>query len=126
MKYQSHSEIPIQYRKIILSAVSEKRVNKVDIIKCNDIIEEHDRHEAQMAPLRKFQITYQKGKTRKVYDYNNASDALTTLDQLIGFDERDPDVLAVVKQGDRIVRGYFKGEWYIPEPRDAIKYVNRV
>ena len=39
-----------------------------------------------------------------------------------GFDERDPTVVAILRQADRVVRGYFKGQWLIPAPKDAIKF----
>jgi hypothetical protein len=31
-------------------------------------------------------------------------------------------VVAVLKQADRVIRGYFNGQWIVPAPKDAVKF----
>jgi hypothetical protein len=122
MLYNDYKEIPANLRKVILEETLERRINKVSLTLCNQIIEDHLRHEEEMESLRHFSVQYKKGNTVKTFQYTSGQDALTALDQMIGFDERDPTVVAILRQADRVVRGYFKGQWLIPAPKDAIKF----
>ena len=122
MLYNDYKEIPANYRRIVLDETLEKRINKVSLERCNQIIEDHLRHEAEMESLRHFSVQYKKGSVTKTFEYTSGQEALTALDQMIGYDDRDLSVVAVLKQADRVIRGYFNGQWIVPAPKDAVKF----
>ena len=122
MLYNDYNEIPANLRRVILDETLEKRINKVPLSLCNQIIDDYTRHEAEMETLRHFSVQYKKGSVTKVFEYTSGEDALVALDQLIGYDEKDLSVVAVLKQADRVIRGYFNGQWILPAPKDAVKF----
>jgi hypothetical protein len=75
-----------------------------------------------METLRHFSVQYKKGSVTKTFEYTSGQEALTALDQMIGYDDRDLSVVAVLKQADRVIRGYFNGQWIVPAPKDAVKF----
>jgi|TARA_B110000908_G_C9812557_1_gene253610 hypothetical protein len=122
MLYNDYNEIPANLRRVILDETLEKRINKVPLSLCNRIIDDYERHEAEMETLRHFSVQYKKGSVTKTFEYTSGQEALTALDQMIGYDDRDLSVVAVLKQADRVIRGYFNGQWIVPAPKDAVKF----
>jgi hypothetical protein len=122
MLYNDYNEIPANLRRVILDETLEKRINKVPLSLCNRIIDDHERHEAEMETLRHFSVQYKKGSVTKTFEYTSGQEALTALDQMIGYDDRDLSVVAVLKQADRVIRGYFNGQWIVPAPKDDVKF----
>ena len=122
MLYNDYNEIPANLRRVILDETLEKRINKVPLSLCNRIIDDYERHEAEMETLRHFSVQYKKGSVTKTFEYTSGQEALTALDQMIGYDDRHLSVVAVLKQADRVIRGYFNGQWILPAPKDAVKF----
>lgn len=123
MMYRDYSEIPVDLRRVILEETDEKRVTHVPLALCNEIIEGYLQHEQELAYLRNFEVTFAKnGGKQQVMRFNSSDNALSALDELIGYDEKDTNVVAVLKQADRVIRGYYKGRWFDPAPKDAIKF----
>ena len=121
--YRDYSEIPVDLRRVILEETDEKRVTHVPLALCNEIIEGYLQHEQELTYLRNFEVTFAKnGGKQQVMRFNSSDDALSALDELIGYDEKDTNVVAVLKQADRVIRGYYKGRWFDPAPKDAIKF----
>ena len=123
MMYCEYSEIPVDLRRVILEETDEKRVNNVSLALCNKIIESYLQEQEELSYLRNFEVAFAKnGGLTKVMKFNNSRDALCALDELIGYDEKYTNVVAVLKQADRVIRGYYNGRWFEPAPKDAVKF----
>jgi len=111
MKYKNHLDIPAKFRRIILDEVLEKRVSKVPLSVCNEIIAEYLREEQEMESLKDFEVIVSKNGAKREYKFKDAESAFVALDREIGYDVRDTGMIAVLRQAGRIVRAYVNGEW---------------
>jgi len=118
--YNSHDEIPAKYRRVILDETLLKRVSKVSLEECNEIIADFIEFEESNKSLQKYEVIVSKaGRTAK-YEFVEPDDALRKLDEVIGYFTKDRKVQAILKQADRIIRGYVNGRWVHPAPKDKI------
>lgn len=118
--FNSHDEIPAKYRRVILDETLLKRVSKVPLEECNEIIADFIEFEESNKSLQKYEVIVSKdGRTAK-YEFVEPDDALRKLDEVIGYFTKDRKVQAILKQADRIIRGYVNGRWVHPAPKDKI------
>jgi hypothetical protein len=123
MMYCDYSEITADLRRVVLEETDEKRITDVPLALCNEIIESYLRHEKELTYLSDFEIEFVKdGDKQQVMKFNSSDAALCALDELIGYDKKYTNVVAVLKQADRVIRGYYRGRWLEPAPKDAIKF----
>jgi hypothetical protein len=111
MIYKSYKEIPNHYRKMILEETQEKRISSVPLIECNEMILEFQETEKENETLKNYEVVTYKNGAERVYKYDNAETAFIQLDRVIGFDEHDKSIVAVVKQAGKIIRAYVKGQY---------------
>lgn len=109
--YRDHKEIPAKYRRIILDEVLEKRVAKVPLSTCNEIIAEYLREEEEMESLKDFEVIVSKNGAQRVQNFKDVESAFVALDREIGYDIHDKGVVAVLKQADRVIKAYVKGKY---------------
>lgn len=120
MRYRDHKDIPAKYRRVILDETLLKRVSKVPLEECNEIIADFIQFEESNKSLQKYEVIVSKdGRTAK-YEFVEPDDALRKLDEVIGYFTKDRNVKAILKQADRIIRGYVNGRWVHPAPKDKI------
>lgn len=119
--YKNHKEIPTKYRRLILEETLEKRVSKVPLAVCNDIITEHIESEEENRTLKDYLIEYIKDGVHDIKKAENRQEALVILDRILEYGEnKDPSVVIAVRQAGRLVSGYIKGKWMYPEPKDKL------
>lgn len=119
--YKNHKEIPTKYRRLILEETLEKRVSKVPLAVCNEIITEHLDSEEENRTLKDYLIEYIKDGVHDIKKAENRQEALVILDRILEYGEnKDPSVIIAVRQAGRLVSGYIKGEWMYPEPKDKL------
>ena len=108
--YASHKEIPPTYKKLILNETGELRLKDVSMIVCNEIIKEHKEMEDSLFDeYTKFTIEAIKDGRRIEISCSSVEEADDIMDEIIEFGER-PDVIMVLRQHDRLIRGYLKGQ----------------
>ena len=118
--FKDYKDIPAKYRRVILDETLLKRVSKVSLEECNEIIADFIEFEESNKSLQKYEVIVSKaGRTAK-YEFVEPDDALRKLDEVIGYFTKDRKVQAILKQADRIIRGYVNGRWVHPAPKDKI------
>lgn len=119
MNFVNHKEIPPEFRRVILDETGLKRVSKVPIEECNEIIEDYLEFQESNAALQNYEVHVSDG--RKLH-FKDPDEALRALDAIIGvYPQKRTDIIAYLKQADRLIRAYIKGRWYSPKPRDHIE-----
>ena len=118
--YKTHEEIPAKYRRVILDETGLKRVSKVSLEECNEIISDYIEFETTNESLRNYEVLVSKDGKKAKYVFVEPEDALRKLDEIVGYFSKDQHVTAVLKQADRIVRAYVKGMWITPAPKDIL------
>lgn len=119
--YRNHKQIPTHYRRLILEETGLKRVSKVPLHVCNQIIEDILEEEKENESLKHYQVEfYKEGKFGSV-DVVGRQQALIEVDRIMEFgDYDDPSLVIAVRQAKRLVQGFIKGQWIYPEPRDKL------
>ena len=120
--YANYDEIPADHRRIILQETGDTRVKHVPLDECNYIIEDYLREDST---LKCFTIEAVKDGNRLFYEANSYEEADLISDSIIEFGDR-PDVVMVVKQNGRFVRGYVKGRMVYPTGYKGFIDVKRV
>lgn len=124
--YSNHKQIPSKYRRIILDETLSKRVSKVPLSVCNEIIERAIEEEQENETLKNYQVEFIKNGKHGVVEVSGRQQALVECDKILDFGEcKDPSVVIAVRQAKRLINGYVKCQWMFPEPRDKIRYVSR-
>ena len=118
--YKTHEEIPAKYRRVILDETGLKRVSKVSLEECNEIISDYIEFETTNESLRNYEVLVSKDGKKAKYVFVEPEDALRKLDEIVGYFSKDRNVTAVLKQADRIIRAYVKGIWITPAPKDIL------
>lgn len=118
--YKKHEDIPAKYRRVILDETGLKRVSKVSLEECNEIITDYIEFETTNESLRNYEILVSKNGKKAKYVFVEPEEALRKLDEIVGYFSKDRNVTAVLKQADRIVRAYVKGLWITPAPKDIL------
>ena len=112
--FKSHKEINNDYRKIILEETGEFKIKDVPLVICSEIIEEHrEMKETIHAELLNFTIEAIKDGKRITESASSLAEADDLMDEIIEHGDR-PDVTMVLRQNDRLVRGYIKGRVIYP------------
>lgn len=110
--YRSHKEIPQKYRRIILEEVFEKRVAKVPLATCNEIINNYLAEQEEMESLKDFRVVAVKAGQKHQGQFKTLQDAEVMCDRLIEYGENLTDVQIALYQAKRLVRVFFKSEWH--------------
>ena len=112
--FKSHKEINNDYRKIILEETGEFKIKDVPLVICSEIIEEHrEMGETIHAELLNFTIEATKDGKRITESASSLAEADDLMDEIIEHGDR-PDVTMVLRQNDRLIRGYIKGRVIYP------------
>ena len=112
--FKSHKEINNDYRKIILEETGEFKIKDVPLLICSEIIKEYlEIEETFYVELTRFTIEAIKDGERFVRSVSSLKESEHLLDEIIEFGYRK-DVIAVIRQNDKVVRGYIKGEFIYP------------
>jgi len=126
MSFQNHKDIPTKLRRVILDETLSKRVSKIPLHVCNEIISKHLEEEEENETLKSFQIEYLIDGKTGIIEVQGRQKALIEVDRLLDFGEnKDPSVVIAVRQSKRLVQGYVNCQWLYPEPRDKIRFVSR-
>lgn len=126
MRYSFHKDIPNKYRRAILDETLQKRVSKVSIGLCNEIIEEFILSEQENDTLKNYEIEYKKGNKHETLEVEGRKRTLVMLDRILEYGEnKDPSVVIAVRQAGRLVSGYYNCNWMAPEPKDKL-YVKNI
>jgi len=119
--YRFHKDIPNQYRRAILEETLLKRVSKVPIALCNEIIERTIEEEEENETLTHYEVEYYKNGKTKSIQVKGRQKALVECDRILEFgDNKDPSVVIAIRQAKRLVSGYVNGSWMEPHPRDKL------
>lgn len=112
--YASHKEIPANYKKIILDETSELRIKDVPMSLCNEIIKEHKEFDANLfEEFTRFTIEAIKDGKRIEMKASSVDEADDLMDEIIEFGDRK-DVTMVLRQNNRLIRGYINGRVIYP------------
>ena len=111
MKYRDHKSIPNKYRRLILDETMAKRVGSVPLVICNSIIEDYEEKELENELLTDYEVIVSKNGQKSVIKFKDIDSALVQMDNVIGFFEKDPSVVTVLRQAGRIIKAYVKGQW---------------
>lgn len=121
-EYINHKEIPLEHRRVILDETLLKRVSKVPIEECNEIIRSHLEFQKSNLALMHYEVHVSDGRKLEFNYPDDLDDALVALDEVVGvYPNKRTDIIAYLKQADRIVRAYIKGKWYTPKHKDFIQ-----
>ena len=110
MQFKRYEDIPAKLRRVILEETGVKRVKRVSLALCNEILEDYFAYEQENEKLKEFELHLQKSGgsviVKKFQDYKSAAVALDReIDYIIG----SRGVTAVITQAGRPVRGYENG-----------------
>jgi len=112
--YASHKEIPANYKKLIKEKTLEMRVKDVPLAVCNEIVREHlEQEENLFEEFTRFTIEAIKDGERIEMTASSVDDADDLMDEIIEHGDR-PDVTMVLRQNDRLIRGYINGRVIYP------------
>lgn len=118
--YDKHSKIPVKFRKIILEETGEFRLKDVSLPVCNEIIQETIEFEkTSFEKYSKFQIEALKGGKRIIRSATSLKDAECIMDEIIEYGEQK-NVIMVLRQGERLIRAYLKGEVIYPSDYETV------
>ena len=119
--FNDYSEIPANYRRIILVETGHKRIKNVHLDLCNEIIEEHLQYEKEIEELMNFELKFRKPGGELVTEvYKTPKEAFARLDFEMDYDINTP-ITAMVRQAGRIVRAIKGGRVYQGQPRGKIE-----
>ena len=121
-EYKNHKEIPLIHRRVILDETLLKRVAKVPIEECNEIIRDFLEFQQSKQALMNYEIVVSDGR-KFHFDYqHDLDDVFVQLDKIIGiYPNKRTDLIVCLKQAEKLVKAYVKGEWYTPKPKDFLE-----
>lgn len=123
MIYKDYKDIPAELRRVILEETNETRVKNVSFPLCLEIIEDHFQFQKENEKLKSFTVEYvnRNGNT-KMFKFKTVHDAFVKMDMIIGHGtKKRTDIMIALRQADRLIKGYVKGKYISPPPRDAIE-----
>ena len=119
--YTNHADIPTAYRRVILEETLLKRVSKVPLPLCNEIIENYLEDQAENNTLKYYQIEFIKEGKHGIVEIEGRQSTLVQLDRILEYGEnKDPKVVIAVRQNGRLVSSYINCEWSYPQPKDKL------
>lgn len=119
--FNTYDDIPANYRRIILQETGYKRIKKVPMSLCIEVIEDHLQYEKDNEALMNFELRFKKPGCPEVNEtYKTAKEAFARLDFEMDYDIKTP-IIAYVKQADRVVRAIVGGKVYEGKPRGKIE-----
>jgi hypothetical protein len=115
VRYTDHREIPQKYRKIILEQVFVKRVAKVPIATCNEIINEYLEEQQELESLKDFKVVGI--KDGKVYrgQFKDLKSAEVFVDRICEYGENLSPKIAFY-QAERLIKWFAQGQWFFADP----------
>jgi len=126
MQYKNHKDIPANFRRLILDETGLKRVSKVSLYDCNQIINEHLIAEQEDATLKNFEIEFVEDGKHGLHKSDSIEGALIWIDRLLSYDEQDgTDVSFIMRQAGRTVRAYHQGKYLDVPAKDALRRTKR-
>lgn len=115
MLFKSYADIPANYRRVILDETGEKRVKRVPLEVCNEIIQEYQELETENERLKEFELQVQRTNgSIRVSKYSRLSDALVALDRELDYTTNQKSITAVITQAGRPIRGFLNGQILTP------------
>jgi len=117
--YRSHKEIPTKYRRVILDEVFEKRVAKVPLALCNEIINAHLEEQQELETLKDFEVRVVKDDKEFVGNFKTLQDAEIYMDRMIDFGD-DLSPVMLLTQAKRPIRAFINGRWNFVLPKDTL------
>ena len=117
--YRSHKEIPTKYRRVILDEVFEKRVAKVPLALCNEIINAHLEEQQELETLKDFEVRVVKDDKEFVGNFKTLQDAEIYMDRMINFGD-DLSPVMLLTQAKRPIRAFVNGGWRFVLPKDTL------
>lgn len=127
MKYNNHKDIPSNFRRLILDETGLKRVSKVSLYDCNQIINDHLIAEQEDETLKNFEIEFVEDGKHGLHKSDSIEGALIWIDRLLSYDKQEgTNVSFVMRQAGRTVRAYHHGQYLDIPSRDKIRITKRV
>ena len=126
--FKDYKDIPAKYRRVILDETLEKRIKNIPLAECIEIVEDYIEFEKTNESLKNYEIIVAKNGRSATYVFTDCDEAFRKLDEIIGYVDKDKNILAILKQADRVIRGYVRGRWIQNPPKDKIivKQMERV
>lgn len=129
MIFKDYKDIPAELRRVILEETNETRVKNVSFPLCLEILEEYFEYQKENEKLKAYTVEFvNRNGTSKTFKFKTVHDAFVKMDMIIGHGvKKRTDIMVALRQADRLIKGYAKGLYFSPPPRDAIeiKKVNR-
>jgi len=121
LTYKTHKEIPLEFRRVILDETLQKRIAKVSIGVCNEIIDDFLDNGAENETLKEYQVESIKNGVRSVADVVGRQRALVEVDRILEYGESDGlGIYIALRQGGNLIAGYANGDWVSIPSRDAL------
>lgn len=126
LTYKKHKDIPVEYRRAILDETLQKRIAKVPLALCNEIIASILDEDSVNESLMEFQVESMKSGKHAAVNVNGRKAALVQLDRILEYGEHDgKDVFIAVRQANKLIAGFANGDWITIPPKDALRRVRR-
>lgn len=124
--YKNHADIPNKFRRLILDETLQKRVSKVPLKVCNEIIQNAIEEEQENETLKNYEVEYIKDGIHQVEEASDRQSALVIVDRVLDYgDSDDKNIMIAVRQAKRLIAGYANGEWIDIPPKDALRIKRR-
>lgn len=127
MLYNSHKEIPLKYRRIILDETLQKRIAKVPLKVCNEIIENHLEEERENESLKHYEIEWMNSEGHQgIIQIEGRQNTLVELDRILDYGENtDLSIKIVVRQAKKPIAVYAQCQWLEIPPKDKLVVKSR-
>lgn len=112
--FYKHSEIPTRLRNIVKEQEGVDRITELDIGYINTVLNELEENEKVLEALKQYEvISRQPDSQITIKKFTELDDAYVELDRLTNYGEGS-DVVIVMRQAGRFVRGYQNRQWIYP------------
>lgn len=119
--YKEHKDIPLKYRRLILDEAMVKRISKVPISTCNEIINNHLEEEEENESLKDYEVEFIKDGEHGLIQTKDRQSALVEVDRVLEYGENtDSAVMIAVRQAKRLIAAYANGGWLELPSKDAL------
>jgi hypothetical protein len=119
--YANHKDIPTKYRRVILDEVFEKRVAKVPLELCNEIINSYLEEQEELESLKDFSVQYVKKGKSGFMTFKSLKETEIAMDRLIDFGEDTKNVVMLLSQAKKPIKFFKNGQWFGFKPKDYIR-----
>ena len=127
MLYTQHKEIPLKFRRVILDETLKKRVSKVSIKLCNQIIENHLEEERENETLKHYEVEWMNAEGHQgVIPVEGRQQTLVQLDRILEYGEStDRSIKIIVRQAKNVIAAYADCRWLEIPPKDKLVVKSR-